>query len=46
VKKLILIFGHLLLFCFVFANDANYHMSAGQLIPVDETNVEVSMIEE
>ena len=46
VKKLILLFGHLLLFCFVFANDANYHMSGGQLIPVEETNVEVSMIEE
>jgi hypothetical protein len=37
VKKLILLFGHLLLFCFVFANDANYHMSGGQLIPVEET---------
>lgn len=46
MKKLILLLGHLLLYCFVFANDANYHMSGGQLIPVEETNVEVSMIEE
>ena len=46
MPKNILILMFLLLGTSLFANDTYYFMSAGQLVPTEETDVEVEMQEE